>query len=392
MNTLFMKRLLQFLIHFDHWAVLAITFLLMGLLWLAIAAIGVKNPFVQEVSNTSFSDTYYNFVADDINNLDENAEIIILDIGKVKSRSTIARMIAMVDSLHPKAIGVDLIFDSHGEDPEGDRSIKQVLQTASSHVVLAKAYDHGREESLRSYFADSLRLVQGNVNLSESGNVSIFYAINEENDTSFAAKLNVLWGGGNEELRRGWPIPIDFMQRFSVISIDSLADYADIIKDGIVLVGDASSFLDKHKTPIGPRSGVEIHAYCLKTLHDMDHYPRQIHWLMNFFIMLVMCYLLELALSAIHLSLSRKKKTWSAFLFEWIECSFLTNVVLWPFIFVLSIWMTDAVIYEWRYYQVTLFFTSLALTVESRNIYKSLVKALRLKHKWLFLDKSLIAK
>ena len=120
-----MKRLLKFLLHFDHWAVLILTILFMVILWLVMEVSHVKNPFAKSYSNTTFTDVYYHFANKDTTVKD--AGIVIVDIGQESRRNIIAQIISTIDSLHPLAIGVDVFFVQKGNDSIGNKLLEETL-------------------------------------------------------------------------------------------------------------------------------------------------------------------------------------------------------------------------------------------------------------------------
>ena len=385
-----MKKILKYLLHFDHWIIVTIAMVLTALLWLLFDAMSIKNPFKQNVSGNSFMDTYYAF--SDRSDLVPNADIVVVDIGHEHNRELLANCLTEIDSLKPRAIGVDIIFEHPDPDSVENAAFIHAICNISSPMVFAavKATRGGKAEFVRSFFADSLSLICGNAAFQLDNNtIHSFQPITNDGDTAFTAKLLELWGSRNIDLK-AQTTPIEFDNQFLIIPLDSIKAYSELIENGIVLVGDASSINDTYRTPIGNRSGVECHAYCLKTLHDMEHYPYQMSTFWNALIAIVLCYVLELMLSWVHTGLSHRKKTWSLFLREWIEGSFLTNIVLLPIVAIVTLVMMNEALNNWRFFNASLIFTSLIMLIESRNIYQALIKALREKHNWSFLNKSLI--
>lgn len=383
-----MKTKWKYLLHFDHWIIVAMAVVLTALLWVLFDALSIRNPFKQNVSGNSFTDIYFSY--SDRYDIEQNAEIVVVNIGAEQSRERIAKYLLRIDSMKPKAIGVDIIFEQPDPDPVENQGFVTSIASLKSHLVMASMItSHGGiQENAKSFFADSLVLVSGVASFEIDNNVIHgFLPLTEKGDTTFAASINSFWSP--KELRHQI-IPIDYDHVFQVVPVDSIGAYADLIQNGIVLVGDASSINDVYRTPIGPRSGVEIHAYCLKTLHDMEHYPHQVSLLWNIVIALVLCYILELMLSWVHTSLSNRGTTGALFIREWIEGSFLTNIVLLPIVAVVTLLMMDAALNYWQFFNASLIFTSLVMLIESRNIYQAFVRAFREKHDWAWLHKSLI--
>lgn len=379
----------RYLLHFDHWIIVAMTVVLTALIWILFDSISIRNPFKQEVSGNSFMDIYYTF--SDRSDIDQNAEIVIADMGMEQSRQRIAQSLLQIDSLKPRAIGVDIIFQRPDPDSIENAAFVEAIGAIRSPIVMASmttVNDDSESATIKSFFVDSISITNGIAGFQIDGNtIHGFRPLAENNDTTFVGYLCALWSF--KELKNQ-TIPIDYDHKFLVVPIDSIKEHVDLIKNGIVLVGDASSINDVYRTPIGTLSGIEIHAYCLKTLHEMEHYPYQVSLGWNILIAVVLCYFLELMLSWVHTSLSNRRKTWTLFLREWIEGSFLTNIVLLPVIAVITLIMMNEALNYWQFFNASLIFTSLVMLIESRNIYQALVKALREKHRWPWLYKSLI--
>ncbi|MBO4813538.1 MAG: CHASE2 domain-containing protein [Muribaculaceae bacterium] len=390
-----MKKVLKYILHYDHWIIASMALLLTFLLSLAFDAMGLKNPYKKSVSAHSFVETFNKYAATQ-EKVATSDNVVIVDIGGEANRSKIASILSKIDSLQPMAVGVDVIFARRGEK-ESDEQLMQVLSSMKESVVLGAAKPAGSANVIKSYFADSLGIRSGLVMLGVDENEVLTFNALQDGDSSMIAHLNKMWNDSYNIKEpfglREDPILIDYNIDCAVVNADSLDNCADMIEDHIVIVGDASTGSDMKRIPTvkGVMPGVMIHAIGLETLHSMDGYPKSIPLIWNILLAFVLCYVMELLLSLVQTKLPNTRKPWAIFLKEWIKNSYLTNIVLLPMLAVITIFMMNAMMHG-RNYQLTLIFTAVVLVVEARNIYKAAVIALRTKHDWAFLRNSLIPK
>lgn len=383
---------LRYVVHFDHWIIVALALVLTFLFSLLFDALHLKNPYEKSVSGNSLTETYYQYASseDDIVTSDN---IVVIDVGAKISRAHIANLLRQIDSLKPLAVGVDAIFP-YPSNEATDNELKSALEAMSIKVVLAQMTDEDGN-IIKSFFADSMQLKSGSIMLDIDDKVVHTFSPIQDGDTTMVAMLNEMWNkhyGINQGLAlMETPITIDYNHDILVIMADSLGEYADDIKDHIVLIGVVSAGSDTFRVPT-ERSympGVEIHALSLETLHSTRQYPRHVSWIWNFLLAFVLCYVLEVLLSLVQTRLPDARKPWAIFIQEWVKNSYLTNIVLLPLLAIVTIFMINATLHG-RYYMLTFIFTAVVLVVESRNIYKAAITALRAKYDWKILNKSLV--
>lgn len=382
----------KYIVHFDHWIIVALALVLTFVFSLVFDALHLKNPYEKSVSGNSLTDTYYQYTSTEDNDVISD-NVVVVDVGAKISRAHIASLLEQIDSLQPLAVGVDAIFP-YPSNETTDNELMRVLNDLSAKVVLAQMTDNDGN-TIKSFFADSMGLKSGSIMLDMDDKVVHTFTPIQDRDTTMVALLNEMWnkhyGIDQGLVLMEAPITIDYNNDVMVIMADSLGQYADAIKDHIVLIGVVSAGSDTFRVPTvrSYMPGVEIHALCLETLHSTRQYPRYVPWVWNFLLAFVLCYVVEVLLSLVQTCLPDAKKPWAIFVQEWVKNSYLTNIVLLPLLAILTIFMINATLHG-RYYLLTFIFTAVVLVVESRNIYKAAITALRAKYNWKILSKSLV--
>ena len=385
-------RWLRYIVHFDHWVIVVMAFLLTFALSLVFNVLHLKNPYQKTMSGNALTETYYQYASNQ-GDIVTSDNIVVVDVGARINRAHIADLLRQIDSLQPLAVGVDAIFP-YPSNETTDRELIRVLKNMSAKVVLAQMTDD-EGNTIKSFFVDSLGLKSGSSMLNLDDNTVHTFSAIQDKDTTMVALLNEMWNrhyGIHQGLEyKEDPIPIDYNHDVMVIMADSLSQYTDAIKDHIVIVGVVSAGTDTFRVPTD-RSympGAEIHAISLETLHSTRQYPRHVSWLGNLLLAFVLCYVMELMLSLVQTRLPNVQKPWAIFLKEWVKNSYLTNIVLLPLLAIVTIFMINATLHG-RYYMLTFIFTAVVMVVESRNIYKAAIMALRSKYDWKILRKSLV--
>jgi CHASE2 domain-containing sensor protein len=216
-------------------------------------------------------------------------------------RDYLARVIAALDELAPRAIGLDFFF-MRAQTPERDRKLLDTLREAKAPIVLGaaqrvnlgRADDDPEADKLlafqRSFIASSQR---------PAGFLSLHYdpdhvirvasssALDDWPNDSFAAVLAKMAGAENipASFRVAWLRGADGQHAaFRVIGARTLLDaqtergpewaaLGQSLKNRIILVGNIAPNMDQHRTPLGvitksSESGTMIHAHLVAQLLD----------------------------------------------------------------------------------------------------------------------------
>ena len=264
-----MKRWLRYIFHFDHLIIVLLALLLTFLVSLIFDVLGLKNPYLKSVSHNSLTETYYQYSSNE-EEIATNDNIVIIDWGLNASRDHIAGLLEKIDSLEPVAVGLDAIFPNPSNS-EIDQRLKDALGRMAHKVVLAQMTDD-EGETVKTFFADSMGLHSGSIMLNIDNETIHTFSALQDGDSSMVAILNEMWNAhygidNTLELKES-PITIDYAHNFEVINSEDIDDYADEIKDHIVLVGSVTAGVDVSRVPTqrAYMSGVEIHAALLKML------------------------------------------------------------------------------------------------------------------------------
>lgn len=390
-----MRSWLRYIFHFDHLIVVIMALLLTIAVGMLFNALGLKNPYLKSVSTNSLTETFYRYTTAD-DNVAMSDNIVVVDWGLNVNRDYVAGLLADIDSMQPLAVGLDAVFPYRGSDRATDARLAHVLERMRPRLVMAQMTDDDGQV-VKSFCADSLELRSGSVMLDmDDETVHTFTAL-QNGDSAMVAILNDLWnahyGIDNGFKLKESPITIDYDHDFLVINGDEIDAYADEIKDHIVLVGSVTAGTDVARVPTqrAYMSGVEIHAACLETLHDLREYPHQVPVWVNVLLAFALCYVMELLLCLVQTRMPATKRPWAIFIKEWVKNSYLTNIVLLPLLAIITIFMIHATL-NGRHYMLTFIFTAVVLVVESRNIYRAAIAAFRAKYSWKWLDYSLIPK
>jgi CHASE2 domain-containing sensor protein len=236
--------------------------------------------------------------------------ITFVDIDLCKDRLEIAQLIAQIDSLQPRAIGLDILFRNR-KDPEADSILESVIRQCNN-LVLACILDSEQQGDKyyacsRNFFTgqDEYNFIEGFINLDSDGFTTVqtftsklFLQQEKSLDTlySFAAQIvrlcdetafqKLLQRHGNLEIIHFQPL------RFYEIDKNEIEDNRELITGKTVFIGSFSE--DLHKTPINSQMrGMEIHAQIISTILKEQYIDR---W-DNFWTKLInilLCYLFTL--------------------------------------------------------------------------------------------------
>ena len=126
------------------------------------------------IKDFSMSDLYYHILW--TGDEPEKSEVITLvDITDLHKRGQIAQTIEEVNKQHPKALGLDIIFEGLKDDSIGNDSLVNALSDCSSETVTSfKLLDYNAPSktftsSLHSFFINDVPLIEGYTNVLSNG-------------------------------------------------------------------------------------------------------------------------------------------------------------------------------------------------------------------------------
>ena len=242
-----------------------------------------------EVKDVQMSD-FYNRVSDSKSVRELSQHIVLIPVDG-KSREQIAQVIECVLLEHPKAVGVDLLFEYPYD------SDSTLIESVRDENVVMAAVDMGNGDLSTSYFCDStFRLGMVNMMAASSGSVVREFLPTYPEGNCFALEIikdaypsqycGLLNGKDGEKVIYYPSI------EFPIIEADSVIDgvNVDILQDKVVLIGDCNNMADMHVTPIGTMSGLNVHASIIETIIG-ERYVKSFSPFANWIIAIISCLL-----------------------------------------------------------------------------------------------------
>jgi CHASE2 domain-containing sensor protein len=288
-------------------------FVVIGLLALLPLNTHVLDPFKLALHDFDYDDI--GFAQSKKSDKDTLAkDIVVIDIDTA-NRADLARCLAQVAGMHPKAIGLDVIFE--GPKDSLNDAILGGTMSSIPNLVIAYSLDeklHGFEA--HDFFLNTQAVNKGYVNfVGEDGGVIRFNnpIVHEETHTyySFAAALaRIIDPAAFAKLeKRGHENEIinyrNGREQFFVIDAVDLSELdTALLRDKIVLIGEVSddpnNIEDKHFTPRNSRfvgksipdmNGILVHANILQMVLDGAYIGRSPNWV-NWLVAVVLCWLM----------------------------------------------------------------------------------------------------
>jgi len=380
----------------EHAIVVALAFILMGIVAVLTVNVSFLNPISRAYSNLSFSDMYFQIMRHNVEP-DTSDIVTIVDMTELYRRGDLAELLTNIDDMKPAAIGVDIMFGGVKDDSLGNDLLKETVGNMQSNTVFAnKLTDYDLEtgrftHSVRSFFLDSIPVREGYVNLTDNmkrstiRNYTTTQQLNDTQAESFPYAIAKVFDSSVSD-PSGNPY-IDYGNYvFRIVSPDELDEHEDDIAGHIVIVGAAHENKDTHRAPTGKMSGVEIQAYSLETIlqrKDIHDAPAWLSWT----VAVILCILFELFFQAvINYVTSHKKNMLLTFLHK---SSLLTTIIL-----AVGLTIANGIGYLvfkhcHLYLDATLILSLLALVVIARFYYAGFIAAFSTKTKNSFIQNSI---
>lgn len=317
-------QFIKFIFHRDHLLIIILT----GVIVLLLTVITVKtpalNPIAKAMKNISVTDLFFK-LDNKFSKTDTCKDIVIVDMTELHSRADIGNLLTEISDAHPKAIGVDLIFEGEKDDLEGNLVLEQAVEEISPKTVFTnKLTDYDLKQKcftgmVSSYFKDVVPIAEGYANITDNMENTTIRELTVSQKTilgyqySFAARVAQKVGIKAEGKKK---IVINYSpESFIVIPFDKIYENRSKIKDRIVFVGTMTEEQDMHLTPLGKMPGIEIQAYSLLTLlkHKDIVYTSA---LTSILIGFLLCYIYELLFAAVAVFVQTRKARLRTFLSE----------------------------------------------------------------------------
>ena len=389
------KRVLKYLFHIDHLMVTLITFLLVWLLSVFTFNVSFMSPVANAIKNLSMTDVFFK-IQNGVVVPDTSQLITIVDMTELTSRGEIGELLEEVSAHEPIAIGVDLIFEGMKDDVEGNLILESAISEISDKTVFAyKLIDYDEQRKMFTntvfpYFDDLFPITLGYANVTddmERATIRTFIPsmlLNKEPVFSLAAelakKMGVEVNGKEKETLINYE-----PTTFPVVSYNDLKKNTHLIKDHIVLIGTYTEEQDMHLSPLGKTPGVEIQAYTLQTLLQHKRVDILSH-IACLVIGFILCYLFAIIIDLSMRLCTRGRRTISLFFAE-SELPIQIVTIVWLAIITFGAFALFTL--RGIYIDTVLILVLMAMVVESRNLYRSAIKALAQRHPNWFTKHSL---
>lgn len=260
--------------HWDHVGVCLMTALLAAIIGLVSVNLSMFNPVEQAFENFHMTDVYFEMNRSE--NIELNNDIVMVDMVELRDRGEIGQVIQQICTCQPRVLAVDLIFYKEGDDVLANAVLMGAIDEAEVPIVFSsKLVDYDQQKNsfntlIPSFFAPmgDYTFAYGNVLQDREGGIIREYTLaerlNKKTMYSLAYETACLYTGET-------PHEQDVNERlivygdtdFPVINFKDVKEYADLLKDKIVLLGTYSDEEDAHFTPLGKMPGMKIQAYSM---------------------------------------------------------------------------------------------------------------------------------
>lgn len=353
------------------------------------------SPVANAIKNLSMTDVFFK-IQNGVVVPDTSQLITIVDMTELTSRGEIGELLEEVSAHEPIAIGVDLIFEGMKDDVEGNLILESAISEISDKTVFAyKLIDYDEQRKMFTntvfpYFDDLFPITLGYANVTddmERATIRTFIPsmlLNKEPVFSLAAelakKMGVEVNGKEKETLINYE-----PTTFPVVSYNDLKKNTHLIKDHIVLIGTYTEEQDMHLSPLGKTPGVEIQAYTLQTLLQHKRVDILSH-IACLVIGFILCYLFAIIIDLSMRLCTRGRRTISLFFAE-SELPIQIVTIVWLAIITFGAFALFTL--RGIYIDTVLILVLMAMVVESRNLYRSAIKALAQRHPNWFTKHSL---
>lgn len=296
----------KFIFHRDHFLItLLIVFVSLLTIFIPINT-SFLNPVQRSFEDFSLSDLFLQFT--DREHKPESNEVFIVDVTSIRDRGDMAKAISAVIALEPKAIVLDVIFETTDGNPD-DVSLLETICASPVPILAASQYvedKNGEFHKKSSYFTEVCGLPEGYVNttINNSYSKSIrSYTTTQLLCDEVVLSLPMLAAQTYRNVSDK-----DFKERLinytelkiKTVSHSELAELDDRAKDKLIIIGVASGREDAHLTPIGDMSGSEIVGLSIHSIIDKSYIRQMPKWL-AIVLGVLLCFVYVVICSDIHL-------------------------------------------------------------------------------------------
>ena len=359
-----------------YFAVTVLAFAVVGIYLLAAFNLKVFNPVAEILDDYSFTDFYYKLL-DGSGERETSRIVTIVDMTELRKRRDFAQLFMEVEALHPKAVGVDVVFEGYKEeDLEGDTLLAMTVRQLHNYVFSYKIIEAEsmEGETVHSFYTPDDKVNEGFTNMPRQlyggmkRSVSVGREVGGKLVPSFIKKVVDIYAGQEVVPLADKNININFSPKhYHVVPYDSILEYRDLIEDHLVLIGAMTEEADMHYTPQGKIAGVELLAYAAETMlrqTEIKHASTGVTFVVSFFIVF---------LSVILLSYYKRFGTAKKTLFRVIISASLIRGLLIAGWLSLIVWITFILFCRYNYsISLALAMSAIALIYMAENLYDTI--------------------
>ena len=369
-----------------HIIITVIAFGIVGIFALMALNFSFLNPVAQVIKDFEMTDIFYQVLQDE-NDAELNNDIVIVDMSEIYSRRELAEVLSEIETMKPKVIGVDVVFEGLKEDSVGNQMITEVIAQNQNVVLSYTLLDYindsvGYTEAIHSFFVNEVDVVEGFTNMERNlyGGMKRELSLGKRYDgnlvPSFIIQTADLYAEKSIMELDDKNLKVNFVPtRFMVISADSVNLYPKQIEGRLVLFGAMEDEQDIHYTPLGRMAGVELLAYSMQTLMQETETKNPPKWLLgigSFLIALITAVWLSYYKAfALHI-----KNRWLRFL---LSASVTKSIIIFLWMAILM-WMAFILFYKYNYnINLNWAFSGIVFLELSRIFYEECITAIKEK-------------
>lgn len=261
------NRLLRFL---EYVCITLIAFGILGVYALLAFNLKVFSPISKAIGDYSYEDFYYQILGNS-EEKDTSNLVTIVDMTELTSRRDLANLLMEIESLHPKVMGVDIVFEGLKEDTIGNQMLVQAAKECHSAVYGYKLIDR-TDESVHSFFmTDSIQEAFINMPRQLYGGLKRSVSVGRIHQgkiyPSFVKVVAEKYAGTEIMPLEDKKLRINFSPlHFNVVPYNDVILHKELIEDRIVLVGAMKEETDMHYTPLGKMAGTELLGFGIETI------------------------------------------------------------------------------------------------------------------------------
>jgi hypothetical protein len=310
--------------YLHHILIVSFAFAAMGIMGCIAMNMSFLNPVAQTMKDFTLTDIYYH-VLQDYGRIDTSRVITIVDMTDLHSRADIADVLEEIESMNPKVVGVDIVFEGLKTDTIADMRLADLAGSCQNTMFSYRLNGYvndslGYGEEVHSFFSDFVEIEEGFTNFERAlygglkRKVSLYEYCRGEKRNSLVYEVAQRYTDGNLVPHKSSLVNINFRPTFfRKIPHDSIAKYRHLIENQIVLYGATNELYDTHYTPLGQMAGVELLAYSIQTLLEQTE-VRYMHGWVTFAFSFLLVYLTCVGrINYLKWAKSRKQE-WLAFL------------------------------------------------------------------------------